>query len=339
MLTIREYENTSVEDKEVGKLTGIIIDNVIDINNIVFSVIVNRDSLKEYLKIFNFEDTVALYTFKDDYFEVTSDFILNKRMCNKFTHRLLFTNKDIQNTSSTYQNIILGKALDDLIFNVTNYDEILNDKIKHQIEINFKDKLKIYNLQNITRDIINIKSGIEIGFGLERVSVVEEKDQLFEIIEDFDISAHAYLIMVIGGINQPINEVGVLANVFETIRSYFNSCNIKDLNININNYKHIIESIGKSSTLIEKYNNSQTRSLLILTITEVLFMAMEVFELSKTNGLGERIAIDGSYKNTQVEILKDLIDTDVLKVFKIIIQQYDNLFLVNQALRTIESKE
>ena len=333
MLRVREYENNvATEENVTDTLTGILVDSAVDIDNIVFSVIVNRDSLKEYLKIFE-KSTIALHTFKDDYFEVTSDFLLNKRMCNRFVHRLLFTHKDIINSPSSYSSIILGKSLDDLIANITGYDEKLVGKIKQHLETIYKDKLKIYNLQNITRDIINIVKGIELCNEISFVKVEVESDPLFDIVDGFDVSLHAFLIMVVNGLDSKDNNF--FSKLYQTIKSYFSSCDIKDININKDNYRQIIHSICNSSSLIEKYRsrNQKTRIKLMCIVTEILFICLEIFEQNKTNGIGNE------YKNIHIDIINDMKDNDILKVFLPFLNINRELFFIRQTLETIESKE
>ena len=339
MLRVREYENIAAsEEITTDTLTGILVDSSIDLDNIVFSVIVNRDSLKEYLKIFE-KSTIALHTFKDDYFEVTSDFLLNKRMCNRFVHRLLFTHRDILNSPSRYSSIILDKSLDELIKNITGYDEELVGKIKQHLETIYKDKLKIYNLQNITRDIINIVKGIELCNNINIVSADVKKDQIFDIVEGFDVSLHAFLIMVVASINKPTSDVGVLSNVYESIKKYMNACDIKDVNININNYKQIVDSISNCGMVLERYSGSETKVLTNLTITEILFMLMEIFDMKKTNTLSELFMVSSSCKNARTEILKDILEKDVLNEIKLILPEHPDLIIINDTLKELTKEE
>ena len=340
MINVIEYELVGDPIVVDSLFTALRIEKDSDINKLVFSIAVDKKCLTKYLDYFK-EEIIGLTTSSGEYFEVLDDFLLNKRMCEKYTYRLLFNIKDVEKSPSDYSNIILDKTLDNLVMYIIGNDQEVNNEVIVYLNNMYNNSITVEELQNVSKDLILIRKGIELGKVIKPDEIVKEdnKDSIFEIVEDFDVSLHAFLIMVINNIKEPINEIGVLSNVFETVKSYFNSCNIKDVIINVNNYKHIIDSIGKHSMLIERYDNSQTRSLTILTIVEVLFMAMEVFELNKTNGLSEKISDGELYKNTQVEILKDLIETDVLKVFKLIIRHYDNLFLINQALTTIESRE
>ena len=334
MINVIEYELIGDPIVVDSLFTDLRIEKDSNINKLVFSIAVDKICLTKYLDYFK-EEIIGLTTSSGEYFEVLDDFLLNKRMCEKYTYRLLFNIKDVEKSPSDYSNIILDKTLDNLVTYIIGNDKEVNNEVIAYLNNMYNNSITVEELQNVSKDLILIRKGIELGKIINPSKKEDSIEPLFDIVEGFDVSLHAFLIIVVNGLGSPIKDNNFFSKLYQTIKNYFNSCDIKDVNINKDNYRQIIHSICNSSSLIEKYRsrNQKTRIRLMCIVTEILLICLEIFEQNKTNGIGNE------YKNIHIDIVNDMKDNDILKVFLPFLNINRKLFFIRQTLETIESKE